>query len=123
MIIRYAEVLISYAEALYELNGSISDSDLDITVNALRRRVLPVDIIGAKFNDDETPKQRTDYDGHLTETAGMLNGKTRYDQNDMYVIEFAEDRKFNPAKDYLYPVPLYEIANSGGNVTQNPGWE
>ena len=172
MIIRYAEVLISYAEALYELNGSISDSDLDITVNALRRRVgmpamltnafasanglnildeirrertiefidenkryddiirwkiaeyvLPVDIIGAKFNDDETPKQRTDYDGHFTEPAGMLNGKTRYDQNDMYVIEFAEDRKFNPAKDYLYPVPLYEIANSGGNVTQNPGWE
>lgn len=172
MIIRYAEVLISYAEALYELNGSISDNDLDLTVNALRRRVgmpamltnafasanglnirdeirrertiefidenkryddiirwkiaekvLPIDMIGAKFNDDETPKQRTDYDGYLTEADGSLRGKVRYDQVDMYVIEFAEDRKFDPAKDYLYPVPLYEISNSGGNVTQNSGWE
>lgn len=172
MIIRYAEVLISYAEALYELNGSISDNDLDITVNALRRRVgmpamltnafasanglnildeirrertvefidenkryddiirwkiaekvLPVDIIGAKYNEDETPKKRTDYEGHLTEPGGTLLGHSRYDQADMYVIEFAEDRRFDPAKDYLYPVPLYEISNSGGNVTQNPGWK
>lgn len=172
MIIRYAEVLISYAEALYERNGSISDDNLDLTVNALRRRVgmpamltnafaaahglnmldeirrertiefvdenkryddiirwkiaedvLPVDIIGAKFVDSETPKQRGDYDGHLTGAAGSLNGKARYDQEDMYVIEFAEDRKFKASKDYLYPVPLFEISNSGGSVTPNPGWD
>lgn len=29
MIIRYAEVLLSYAEALYEYNGFISDEQLD----------------------------------------------------------------------------------------------
>lgn len=39
MVIRYAEVLISYAEALYEYYGNITDSQLDVTVNALRRRV------------------------------------------------------------------------------------
>ena len=38
MVIRYAEVLLSYAEALYELNGSISDQQLDQTVNAVRAR-------------------------------------------------------------------------------------
>ncbi len=38
MIIRYAEVLLTYAEALYEYNGEISDSQLDITINAVRRR-------------------------------------------------------------------------------------
>lgn len=37
--IRYAEVLISLAEALYERDGSISDSDLNRTVNKLRDRV------------------------------------------------------------------------------------
>jgi len=37
-IIRYAEVLLIYAEAMYEKNGSISDSDLDKTINAIRRR-------------------------------------------------------------------------------------
>ena len=38
MIIRYAEVLLSYAEALYELNGSITDQQLNLTVNAVRAR-------------------------------------------------------------------------------------
>jgi hypothetical protein len=37
--IRFAEVLISLAEALYERDGSISDSDLNKTVNELRGRV------------------------------------------------------------------------------------
>lgn len=39
MIIRYGEILISYAEALYEYNGSITDAQLDATVNKLRGRV------------------------------------------------------------------------------------
>lgn len=171
MIIRYAEVLLSYAEALYEYNDQISDSQLDMTVNAVRRRagmpamltnafiaqngldmreeirrertvefidenkryddiirwkiaekVLPVDMIGAKFTD-EAGRQREDYASYLTE-GGMVNGKVRYgSEDDMYVIEFAEDRRFDPAKDYLYPVPLYEIAQSGNAVTQNPGWK
>ncbi|MDE6057163.1 MAG: RagB/SusD family nutrient uptake outer membrane protein, partial [Muribaculaceae bacterium] len=172
MIIRYAEVLLTYAEALYELNGQISDSQLDMTVNAVRRRagmpamltnafvaqngldmreeirrertiefidenkryddiirwktaeeVLPVNIIGAKFISDESGKQREEYESHLTK-AGVSNGAVRYgDEDDIYVIEYAEDRRFDPAKDYLYPVPLYEIAQSGGAVIQNPGWK
>lgn len=39
ILIRYAEVLLIYAEAKYELNGSITDADLNLTVNALRTRV------------------------------------------------------------------------------------
>jgi len=42
ILIRWGEMLISYAEALYERNGSISDDQLEETVNALRAR--------AKFN-------------------------------------------------------------------------
>lgn len=38
MLIRYAEVLLILAEAKYELNGSISDADLNLTINALRTR-------------------------------------------------------------------------------------
>ncbi len=172
MIIRYAEVLISYAEALYELNGSITDAQLDQTVNAIRSRagmpakltnafvtsnglnmrdeirrertiefidegkryddiirwkiaenVLPVDIIGAKFVANETGKQKEDLANRLTDENGAVNGKVRYSESDMYVLEFAEDRKFDPSKDYLYPVPLQEISLSGDNVTQNPNWK
>ena len=36
---RYAEVLLILAEALYEKNGSISDADLDRTINIIRDRV------------------------------------------------------------------------------------
>ena len=173
MNIRYAEVLISYAEALYELNGAITDSQLDETVNALRRRVgmpamltnqfasanglnmleeirrertvefidenkryddiirwkiaekvLPVDIIGALCIADETSQNKyTELSDRLT-VNGKLRDKTRYGtQSDLYVIEFAEDRRFDVNKDYLYPVPLHEIAQSGGAVTQNPGWK
>ena len=37
-IMRYAEILLNYAEAKFELSGSISDADLNLTVNALRNR-------------------------------------------------------------------------------------
>lgn len=39
ILIRYAEVLLTYAEAKFELNDAISDADLELTVNALRNRV------------------------------------------------------------------------------------
>lgn len=38
-IIRYAEVLLVYAEATFEKNGSISDADLDMSINKIRDRV------------------------------------------------------------------------------------
>ncbi len=38
ILIRYAEVLLTYAEATYELNDQISDADLDISINTLRNR-------------------------------------------------------------------------------------
>lgn len=40
-VIRYAEVLLNFAEAIYELNGKISDSDLNKSLNLVRRRVNP----------------------------------------------------------------------------------
>ncbi|MEI9956213.1 MAG: RagB/SusD family nutrient uptake outer membrane protein [Ferruginibacter sp.] len=38
ILIRYGEVLLNYAEAKFELNGTISDADLNLTINALRTR-------------------------------------------------------------------------------------
>jgi starch-binding outer membrane protein, SusD/RagB family len=171
MLIRYAEVLISYAEALYEYNGSITDAQLNSTVNALRTRVgfnvkltnafatannlnildeirrertiefideglryddiirwkiaenvLPANMIGAKFIQSETPTLRSNLKARLTDASGNLNGLPVYNQIDMYVIELAGNRKFNAARDYLYPVPLNEMSLSGGTVIQNPNW-
>lgn len=38
-VIRYTEVLLIYAEALYERNGKISNDDLNLSINELRDRV------------------------------------------------------------------------------------
>jgi len=38
-IIRYAEVLLIYAEATFEKNGSIGDADLNLSINKIRDRV------------------------------------------------------------------------------------
>ncbi|MBS1606636.1 MAG: RagB/SusD family nutrient uptake outer membrane protein [Bacteroidetes bacterium] len=38
-VIRYGEVLLVYAEAVFERDGSISDADLDLSINVLRDRV------------------------------------------------------------------------------------
>lgn len=38
-IIRYAEVLLIYAEATFERNGTISDADLNKSINVIRQRV------------------------------------------------------------------------------------
>ena len=40
-IIRYAEVLLNYVEAVYERDNAISDSDLDLSLNLVRLRVNP----------------------------------------------------------------------------------
>ncbi len=40
-VIRYAEVLLTYAEAVYELNGAITDAELDYSLNLVRKRVNP----------------------------------------------------------------------------------
>ncbi len=42
--IRLQEMLLTYAEATYELNGSISDNDLDNTINVIRQRAKIADL-------------------------------------------------------------------------------
>ena len=171
MIIRYAEILISYAEALYEYNGSITDQKLEETVNYIRKRaglnvkltnafvqsngldmlneirrermvefidealhyndiirwktaenVLPKTILGLLYNSEDTPIKITALGGRLTDANGFYKGEKLYDQGNIYVIEEGSSRSFDPERDYLYPIPSYEIGTSGGNIKQNPRW-
>ena len=171
MIIRYAEVLISYAEALYEYNGSISDQKLDETINYVRQRVgfdakltnafvqsnnldmlqeirrermvefideglhyddiirwktaeevLPKAVLGLLYNPEDTPVKENELGGRLTDANGYYKGEKLYDEGNIFVIEESGSRSFDPKRDYLYPIPSYEIGTSGGNIKQNPYW-
>lgn len=173
MIIRYAEILLSYAEAWYEYNGSIDDGKLGETVNKVRGRVgfnvdltntfvqangldmlqeirrermvefideslhyddiirwktaeevLPKAVLGLLYNYEDTGGSVPEkvVKDRLTDADGNYKGQKVYDEGNIYVIEEAGSRNFNPERDYLYPIPSYEIGTSGGKIKQNPHW-
>jgi hypothetical protein len=150
-IIRYAEVLLIYAEAKFELNENISDSDLDKSINLLRDRVSMPHLTNA-FVDanglDMRTEIRRERSVELAQEGFRYNdinrwkiaeivlpkamvgavyfpeyGPRRVSEDGYLLAQFASDRYFDPEKDYLYPIPVREIALSEGAITQNPGWE
>ena len=161
-LIRYAEVLLNYAEAVYEKTGVISDGDLNLSINKLRDRVAMPHLTNVFVNTnglnmrDEIRRERTveltlegfryddlrrwktaetelpqDIKGIKitgTEWAGRApyndpSYLTKVNANGYLIAE--KSRKFNPAKDYLQPLPTREVAfytSSRKTLLQNPGW-
>lgn len=159
--IRYAEVLLNYAEATYELNESISNEDLNLSINLLRNRAtandvskLPLltngfvtanglnmrdeirrersielafegfrywDLLRWKTAEIELPKpmlarkffSNVNYAGAVT--PPLLNGYVLY--------QAASNRRFDPSKDYLWPLPSAQIGLSNNTLKQNPNWQ
>lgn len=152
-LIRYAEVLVTLAEAKFELNGSISDADLDLTVNRTRARGGVAKLTNAlvtandlNMRDEIRRERRVElaqegfryWDLIRWKTAeielpkpvlGNFYFKTEFGTAaavnltpDNYILVQAPSfRKFNPAKDYLWPLPINEIALNQ-SLKQNPGW-
>lgn len=151
-LIRYAEVLLIYAESQYELNESISDADLNLTINELRKRggVAPLSNSFAQTNglsirDEIRRERRVELAQEGFRYWDLIRWKTAEIElpkpilgnfffkefgtsvkvnltSDNYIItQAASFRKFDPAKDYLWPLPINEIALNP-NMKQNPGW-
>ncbi len=152
-VLRYAEVLLAYAEAKYELDGSISDADLDLAINPLRTRGKIAKLTNAfvKTNNldmrDELRRERRvelAQEGHRYwdlirwKTAeielpkpvlGNFFFKSEFGTattvnltaDNFILVTPASFRKFDPAKDYLWPLPLNEISLNP-NLKQNPSW-
>ncbi|PUZ23017.1 RagB/SusD family nutrient uptake outer membrane protein [Chitinophaga parva] len=161
-LIRYAEVLLVYAEAVFEKTGSISDADLDLTINKLRDRVnMPhltnafvaahnldmrtelrrertVELALEGFRSDDLHRWKTAETELPQDVKGIKITGTQWatrapysdasylskvDANGFLIAETG--RKFNPAKDYLQPLPTKEVAfyaNNGKVLQQNPEW-
>jgi len=157
ILIRYAEVLLTLAEAKFELNATISDADLNLTVNALRTRVGFVPKLTNAFvtaNNlsmrEEIRRERTvelamegfRYDDLIrwktaetvlpqtllgakfiaAEWVGTNQSSLNLNADKVLIVEPVSTRTFKVNRDYLYPIPLNEIALSNGNVIQNPNW-
>ncbi len=136
ILIRYAEVLLSYAEAKVETND-IDQSVYD-AINKIRERAgLPlittgksqqelIDIIRQERKVEFLLEGIRYFDIRRWKIAeevmpGQTYGMTYPDANGQLVTVRAENRRFNPARDYLWPVPFRE-RNVNKNLTQNPNY-
>ncbi|CAH8281513.1 putative outer membrane starch-binding protein [Mariniflexile fucanivorans] len=111
--LRYAEVLLTYAEALYERDGSISDADLNLSINLIRARagIAPLTNTLVTTNNlnmlDEIRRERTvelymEDNNHWNDIHRWDTAKTLLNDDLIgYVIEGSEYETntalFNPA--------------------------
>jgi len=161
-LIRYAEVLLIYAEATFESTGALSDGDLNLSINVIRDRVgMPhltnaflaahnmdmkteirrertVELALEGFRYDDIRRWKTAEVEMPENVMGIkIKGSTwqtyplystplyqaKADANGFMITE--SGRVFDPAKDYLQPLPTQEInlyQTAGHTLQQNPGW-
>lgn len=146
-VLRYADVLLMYAEACAE---TTDNSQAQWALNEVRRRVGLADVTstGTELRDAVRAERRLElaheqcrlYDLRRWDCA---NGKkmmcnvfgpdgsfVKYNTGanaDMYEHwnqgePSDKGTRFREDRDLLYPIPLYEIQHSNNVLVQNPGW-
>ncbi|MBA4849647.1 RagB/SusD family nutrient uptake outer membrane protein [Emticicia sp. BO119] len=153
VVLRYAEVLLVYAEAKFELENQISDADLEISINLLRKRANIAklsnafvsengldmrdeirrerrvelaqesfrywDLIRWKIAEVELPKPVLG--NYFFKTEFGTSVTVNLTPENFILVQAASFRKFDPEKDYLWPLPINEISLNS-NLKQNPKW-
>jgi len=139
-LIRYAEVLLDYAEAKNSL-GQMTPAVWDATIGALRKRAGFTDPAAINYptSGDMTTIIRRErrvelaLEGLRTDDIRrwkiaevVMNGyahgaKFSGDLNTDNGYIRAQKRTFNPNRDYLWPIPAGELTKDR-NLTQNPGY-
>jgi hypothetical protein len=142
-VIRYAEVLLLYAEALNELNGGPT-ADAYAVINIVRGRAynsytangnytnhaydLPAGLSQPAFRDAVFTERRKEF---IQESQRWFDLVRRTDLGPgQYYLNAVHSMPGNPKsaatlKDTLFPIPQTEIDLYGGknpNFRQNPGW-
>lgn len=140
VLVRYAEVLLTYAEAKIEMN-ELDQSVLD-AINAIRTRpdvnMPPIPALGTQEEMREIVRHERKvelaFEGlryvdirrwKIAEHVmpGKIYGMTYVNDNDeLETIEVLTwTTRFDKNKDYLWPIPQKEI-ELNPNLTQNPNW-
>jgi starch-binding outer membrane protein, SusD/RagB family len=147
---RYAEILLNYAEALNEADNVANFTTISSTLDLLRNRanIRPFDAADRTLLRDQNEMRKYIKQERRLELAfeehrfwdlrrwndaeSVLNKPVngmRITKDDLgnftYTVFVAEQRVFDP-KMYWYPIPRKEILkfrNAGKTILQNPGWE
>lgn len=143
--LRYAEVLLTYAEACIELGGAnIDQAMLDATINKIRLRpdvLMPVvtTLNQAELREIVRRERMVElaleglrlFDIRRWKTAefvipGTVKGMTYNDPANPGTLKTVEltgyIKEFNPSKHYLWPVPFNEITLNPNLLPQNPNY-
>lgn len=150
VLMRYADVLLMRAEAENEVNGVTADAVEYL--NQIRRRAFgsdyraPNDSIDKNISDFVSPD---DFRAEIVDERArelcfeglrrqdlirwnLLNEKLQetkqkiddaVDSGELRKFTFVAADKFTPNKHELYPIPAYEIRETKGVMTQNPGYQ
>ena len=142
VVMRYAEVLLEYAEAMNEAYGPDNDNGYGMSaraaLNAVRNRTgvnMPAVTVTAQDDFRTAVKHERrielafeDYrywdllrwkDAGTALNAPLLGVKVN---QGVYTTFTVENRVFDANKMYYYPFPQTEISISNGVLVQNTGW-
>lgn len=117
-VIRYADVLLMYAEAAYQLDNDADGSGLE-ALNEVRARVDMPAILAltpAAIVHERTVELATE-GIHYNDIIRWM-----YDPNFGMDLVKLFNGKFNKDKNYCFPIPQAEIDANKGSLKQNPGW-
>ncbi|MBB3699852.1 RagB/SusD family nutrient uptake outer membrane protein [Flammeovirga yaeyamensis] len=121
MILRYADVLLMYAEAKNELSGP--SGDIYTALNQVRRRVgmpdFDTNLDQDALRQEIRHERRVELAFEGLRYFDELRWRTAKDDFENKVI--FHERTFNESKHYWWPLPQTEI-DRNPNLTQNPGW-
>ncbi|MVT09494.1 RagB/SusD family nutrient uptake outer membrane protein [Chitinophaga tropicalis] len=136
MITRYAEILLSYVEALVE-SDDWQNPDVLLYLNKIRNRAGMPPVNTAVYNTQEKMRElyrrerkvELAFEGtrlfdirrwKIGEEVmkGPAMGAINPNTNQPVIVE---NRIFDPERDYLWPIPLVEI-NGNPAMKQNPKW-
>lgn len=141
MLIRYADVLLMYAESKNEL-GQMDAGIWDKTIGALRRRAGFTDPAALTFPATEQAALRDvirrERQAELAMEGLRIFDLRRWKTAETVLNGFAhgakfgdpavdngyvrvDRRSFDPAKNYIWPIPQLE-RDLNTNLSQNPGW-
>lgn len=121
VLIRYADVLLMYAEAVNETSGPTADV-YDAVNKILSRVQMP------NLPDGMSQDEMRDRIKHEREVEFFMEGTRYYDllrwrdaEEVLLMPGIQEARVFDASKNYLWPIPQFAIDQSPG-LTQNPGY-
>jgi len=129
VVIRFADVLLMYAEALNEVSGP--DSDVYFCINKVRQRPsvdmppLPISLSKEEMREIIRHERRIELAGEARYFFDIRRWGTIDEVMNQPVYDYKNDliqnRSFNPVRDYYWPIPFTEI-DLNPSLEQNPNY-